>query len=71
MDRMNALPLCQTLPNTTPAITGTADQGGGLALLSPTRGNMDSAMPRFDPLFLDSVCYDYSLFSALPDFHSS
>lgn len=71
MDRMNALPLCQTLPNTTPALTGTADQGGSLSLLSPTRGNMDSAMPRFDPLFLDSVCYDYSLFSALPDFHSS
>lgn len=71
MDRMNALPLCQTLPNPSPAITGTADQAGNLALLSPTRGNIDSAMPRFDPLFLDSVCYDYSLFSALPDFHSS
>ncbi|CEI70563.1 hypothetical protein FVEN_g946 [Fusarium venenatum] len=71
MDRMNALPLCQTLPNNSPAMSGAADQGGDLTLVSPARGNVDSAMPRFDPLFLDPVCYDYSLFSALPDFHSS
>jgi hypothetical protein len=71
MDRMNALPLCQTLPNNSPAVPGTSEQGGDLGLISPTRGNVYSAMPRFDPLFLDPVCYDYSLFSALPDFHSS
>ncbi|KAF4435833.1 hypothetical protein F53441_13410 [Fusarium austroafricanum] len=70
MDRMNALPLSQSMPNSTSSIPSTADQGGDLGLVSPAR-NADSALPRFDPLFLDPVCYDYSLFSALPDFHSS
>lgn len=71
MDRMNALPLCQTIPSTSPSVPGASEQGGDMTLVSPTRGNVDSVMPRFDPLFLDPVCYDYSLFSALPDFHSS
>ncbi|KAF5232415.1 hypothetical protein FAUST_8743 [Fusarium austroamericanum] len=48
MDRMNALPLCQTLPNNSPAMSGAADQGGDLTLVSPTRGNVDSGMPRLD-----------------------
>ncbi|KAG7409532.1 Transcription activator AKTR-2 [Fusarium oxysporum f. sp. rapae] len=71
MDRMNALPLSQTLPNSSSSIPAASDQGGDLTLVSPARGNADSGLPRFDPLFLDPVCYDYSLFSALPDFHSS
>jgi hypothetical protein len=71
MDRMNALPLSQTIPNSASTMPGASEQGGDMALVSPGRGNTDPAMSRFDPLFLDPVCYDYSLFSALPDFHSS
>ncbi|KAM0354956.1 hypothetical protein ACHAPU_000797 [Fusarium lateritium] len=71
MDRMNALPLSQTRPNLSVSVPNASDQGGNMTLVSPARGNTDAAMPRFDPLFLDPVCYDYSLFSALPDFHSA
>ncbi|KAF4998690.1 hypothetical protein FGRMN_3016 [Fusarium graminum] len=71
MDRMNALPLSQTRPNLSVSVPNASDQGGNMTLVSPAGGNADAAMPRFDPLFLDPVCYDYSLFSALPDFHSA
>ncbi|CAJ0546742.1 Ff.00g013690.m01.CDS01 [Fusarium sp. VM40] len=71
MDRMNALPLSQTIPYSSSSMPSAGELGGDMVLVSPGRGNADSAMPRFDPLFLDPVCYDYSLFSALPDFHSS
>ncbi|KAJ4253453.1 hypothetical protein NW762_010611 [Fusarium torreyae] len=70
MDRMNALPLSQTVPNSSLPTPSTPQQAGEPGILSPGRRNPDPAMPRLDPYFLDPVCYDYSLFSTLPDFNS-
>lgn len=71
MDRMNALPLSRITANVSSPSLNIARQGVDLTLESPDHGNADLLLPGLDPHFLDAVCYDYSLFSSLPDFHNA